>query len=228
MSELCREGSTAEERYALPDLWRSLAVCAMVIYHAVWDLSAFDLCPTPPLWMARCIGGSFILVSGMVVRCSRSPLRRGFFLFCAGLLVSVITTLAGLPVQFGILQLLGVCMMLCGAFGEKARRRGNAGTVCLLLALFAAFLLLTDRIEVDIKYLYPLGLRTGDFYSADYYPLLPWGILFLLGGELGEILKDQMGKNTLPGWLTFPGRHSLLIYLLHQPILYGLCWLLYG
>ena len=70
-----------------------------------------------------------------------------------------------------------------------------------------------------------LGFPPADFYSTDYFSLLPWNFLYLCGYELHWILKAAgvldapiLRKEIRP--LAFMGRNSLVIYLLHQPVLY--------
>ena len=77
-----------------------------------------------------------------------------------------------------------------------------------------------------------LGCPPFGFYSTDYFSLIPWAFLYLCGYELHWLLKekgiletDMMTKGIEP--MSFMGRNSLLLYLLHQPVLYGLV-LLYG
>ncbi len=226
-----------KRRYDWLDLWRSLAVIVMVTFHALWDLEQFGVIAagtmeTPAADVVRYLGGgSFILISGMLALHSERSLRRGFLLFCIGLAVAVVTTLIGLPVRFGILQLLGICMMLCGALRERLRSRTGPCLAAVFLLIFAGSWILTSRITVQWRFLYPLGLRAAGFYSADYWPILPWMFLYLLGTQLGAaLLRSGAGKRgrRISPVLTFPGRHSLLIYLVHQPILYGLCRLVFS
>lgn len=76
--------------------------------------------------------------------------------------------------------------------------------------------------------MYIMGFK-GNYFSADYYPLLPWGLLFLCGDLTGYIFK----KNNLPALfyknfcnpLAFIGRHTMVIYLVHQPVILGICML---
>ena len=86
--------------------------------------------------------------------------------------------------------------------------------------------------SVSVPWLYPLGFPGPGFSSADYFPLLPWLFLFLVGAALGGWCLDHRESRLLtaplPRALTFPGRRSLLIYLLHQPVLYGVSFLLWG
>ena len=225
-----------KQRFEWLDLWRSLAVLTMLVFHAMLDLELFGVLrpgtmETPPADVVRYLGGgSFILISGMLALRSDKSLRRGFLIFCIGAAVAAVTALVGLPVRFGILQLLGICMMLCGALRDRLRRLTGPAFAAACLILFAGTWLLTTRLTVSWSLLYPLGLRTKDFFSADYWPLLPWGFLYLLGTQLGAALLrgGPRERQTIPGALTFPGRHSLVIYLVHQPILYGLAWLLFS
>ncbi len=224
-----------KQRYDWLDLWRSLAVLTMLTFHAMWDLElvgaiAPGLTETPLADVVRyCGGGSFILISGILVLRSGNPVRRGFFLFCIGLAAAIVTHLAGMPIRFGILQLMGTCMMLCGAFKARLERIRSKLWTMIFLLLFAASWFATARVTVPYRMLYPLGFRTVDFYSADYWPLLPWGLLYLTGSQLGRLLRDPptARRRPIPAALTFLGRHSLIIYLIHQPILYGLSYLLF-
>ena len=86
-------------------------------------------------------------------------------------------------------------------------------------------------ITVETPHLWILGLRTADFVSADYFPLLPWIFIFLFGASLGGRIKERRLPERFYGLACPPleavGRHSLLIYLLHQPVLMGLSYGLY-
>lgn len=226
-----------KQRYDWLDLWRSLAVLTMLVFHALWDMELFGAIPggtmeTPAADVIRYLGGgSFILISGMLVLRSEKSLRRGFMLFCLGLGLSIVTAMIGLPVRFGILQLLGICMMLCGALRERLQRITGLWLAGVSLLLFALSWLLTARVTVPWRFLYPLGLRAEGFFSADYWPLLPWGVLYLFGTQLGAAALKNEARRTrhpIPRALTFPGRRSLVIYLLHQPILYFLCRIVFS
>ena len=75
-----------------------------------------------------------------------------------------------------------------------------------------------------------LGFPGSDFYSDDYFPLIPWIFMYLCGYFLSpavvEACRKRPGKRVEP--LTFMGRRSLVVYMLHQPIVYGLLMLVYG
>jgi len=175
------------------------------------------------------IAGSFIVISGVCARLSKHPLRRGLIVFAAALLVSAVTYLIGAPVYWGILHLLGVCMLLYAA----ARRRWEAllGIYACgaALLIFALTFMLPIRVRVGVPFLFPFGLRTAAFASADYYPLLPWGALFFAAAAAGERLGDMPPEKkyaSAPRSLAWLSRRSLLIYLVHQPVLFALAALL--
>lgn len=78
----------------------------------------------------------------------------------------------------------------------------------------------------DLDFLFPFGFTSNDFFSADYFPLFPWFFCFLLGSCFGKWLKSNKApeffyKSHLK-FLSFVGRNTLIIYVLHQPILFGL------
>lgn len=218
------------------DLWRGGAICGMCLYHFIFDLAEFDILPieifytVPALVFRSVVGGSFVLLAGICSRFSENNLRRGVVTLCAGVLVIAAGLLVGEPVLFGVLQMLGLCMVFYGAAGEYVERIPGKIAPFLYAVLFLLTLFWTRSVTVDVNWLFPLGFLSEDFYSSDFYPLFPWMFLFLFGTWLGGIIKRRYSTNTihLPAILTFPGRHSLVIYLLHQPIFYGLCRLIAG
>ncbi|MCM1149593.1 MAG: DUF1624 domain-containing protein [Butyricicoccus sp.] len=232
------EGQAARGRVELLDLWRSLCVVIMVVYHVFYDTALFgrmDIAvfdSLPLLLLRYVVAGSFILISGAVSRWSRQPVKRGLFVLCAACLVGAATALMGMPVRFGVLHLIGTSMLIYAALGERLRGVSGALMPLLCAAAHFAMLALCSYFMTGVKWLWPLGFRYAGFYSADYYPLLPWLPVFLLGVWLGGVIERHADAPALsrrfPSALTFPGRHSLVIYLVHQPVLYVLCRLLFG
>jgi len=224
-------------RIELLDAWRTLAIVCMVIYHFLYDLALFgrmrwETFYSPGLNALQLfICCSFILLAGISSRFSRSNLRRGALTLLCGFLVMGGAALAGAPILFGILQLLGVSMLIYGLAGRYLERLPALPAAAVCLALFFASRLWTQNTLVTVRWLFPLGFLYKGFYSADYFPLLPWLFLFLLGAFLGGILKKNASlpwlQTSVPAFLSWPGRHSLWIYMLHQPILYGICMLVF-
>ena len=223
------------------DALRGLFILVMTGVHLVFDLgdlfglTEFHL--SGPFRQLQAWGGvAFVLLSGCCASLGRHPVRRGLQVLCCGLLVSAVTAgLAfagfggGIAVWFGVLHCLGCCMLLW-AFLRKLPRPGLAA---LSVAAILAGLWLS-RQSFPFPWLLILGFMPHSFATADYFPLLPHLGFFLLGAMVGEKCYRQR-KSLLPGipertgairFLGFCGRHSLLIYLLHQPAIIGLLWLL--
>lgn len=237
------------ERIQSIDALRGLCVLLMCIHHFLYDMAAFLGAPwwifTNPVFdtLHYLFAGCFILLSGVSSRFSRSNLRRGGKLIAVALALTLVTCLAdwlslrlwgedfGVRILFGVLHLLGFCMVFYGLTARWLDRLPGPllPLLCLVLLILTAKnvsgLFITDQV-----WLFPFGYLTEGFYSADYFPILPWIFVFLAGTWLGGLIRE--GKLP-PGFYTarfpfFPqlGRHALLIYLLHQPILAGLTLLI--
>ena len=225
-------------RIDLLDAWRTLAIALMIVYHFLYDLyifgviSANQLFSVPLNLLERFICCSFILLAGASARFSRSNLRRGLTVLAAGLVVEIGAAIAGQTIRFGVLMLLGTSMVLYHFLGKHLQKWQpvNLTVTCIGLYIFTDWW--TKVTPVSVPWLYPLGLTSPGFYSADYFPLLPWLFLFLAGTVLGGWCLTHRDNRALcaplPGFLTWPGRHSLLIYVLHQPVLYGVSYLIWG
>ena len=224
------------------DALRGLCVVLMCGHHLLYDLAAFLGAPwwiftNPVLDVLHYIfAGCFILLSGVSSRFSRSNLRRGGKLLAVALAFTLVTWLGdllgerllgqkpGILIVFGVLHMLAVCMLFYGLtrrFWDKLPDWFMA-VFCVLAVVFTARLANGVAVERP-NWLFPFGLIAEGFYSADYFPLLPWLFVFLFGTWLGEKIRE--GK--LPErFYTFDvpffpavGRHALLIYIIHQPAL---------
>ena len=235
-------------RVGILDDIRGLCVVLMVIYHGLYDLVDIFGWNIPLFhWSVvstarTLVAAVFMLIAGITCRFSRSNWKRGTAALGAGLALTVGTLLI-IPSQriwFGILHFMG-CAMLLFALLEPVLSRippalGVAGCALLFLCSYGVeegFLGIPGVLEVMLPrswytagWLFPLGLYAPGFYSADYYPLLPWIFVFLAGSFLGIPLKKGEG----PSWLyptrsrvfSWVGKRALWIYLLHQPVLYGI------
>ena len=210
------------------DALRGLCILGMVAVHLVFDLQF----PTGKAFAFVQLWGGvlFFLLSGLCATLGSRPVRRGAMVLGAGLLCTAVT-LAGralgmLPdymvIRFGVLHCLGACMLLWPVFRKLP--------VWLLAALGTGFgvlgIYLTQCVMVEFSGFAWLGLLYPSYSSADYFPLLPYLGFFLLGAVLGRLLYAKK-KSLLPQWetiwvfraLRWCGRHSLILYLLHQPLL---------
>lgn len=224
------------KRIELMDGLRGLAVCLMVVHHFFYDLCAFLGAPwvlfTNPVFdvLHYFFAGLFILLSGISSDFSRSNFRRGAKAMALALAITVVTHFMGMTIVFGVLHLLASCMLLFAL----TRRFWEALPEWLLPILCVAVIVLTapcaDGVATATPHLWLFGFTTPEFASSDYFPLLPWAFVFLLGTWSGRYIK----AGRLPAWfytartphLAAVGRHALVIYVLHQPVLYGITLLL--
>ena len=224
-------------RFDVLDAWRTLAIVLMVAYHFLYDLYIFGVISADQLFsvplnvLERFICCSFILLAGASARFSRNNLRHGLVVLGAGLVVEIGAAVAGQTIRFGVLMLLGSSMVLWHFLGKGLQRFPGWSVAAGSGVLFFAARWWTGRTAVSVPWLYPLGFISLGFYSADYFPLLPWFFLFLTGTALGgwwlAHRENRLLTVSLPGALTWPGRHSLIIYVLHQPVLYGISYLIW-
>ncbi len=235
------------ERLSLLDALRGFTILNMILYHFLWDLVYIARIPIPwyhgtgaYIWQ-QSICQTFILLSGFCWSFGRHPLKRGLTVFWAGGLITLVTMLL-MPenqVLFGVLTLIGSCMLLMIPL-DYLLKKLHRPTVFIILLV--AVLLLFASLHPAWKG-YPeyskgnlftayLGFPAKNFYSTDYFPLLPWFFLFVAGYLLHKLslclgwLKAAFLKKKLLPPLTFIGCHSLLIYMLHQPVLYGITMLI--
>ncbi len=226
------------KRFPVLDAWRSLAIVLMLLYHFLYDLALFGVITweqmfcTPLNVLQKFICCSFILLSGASARFSRSNLRRGLLTVGAGVLVAIGGAVGGQTIRFGILQLLGWSMILYHFIGRYLQKLPAVALALVSGGLYFLTDWWTGSIHVTSQWLYPFGLMHKGFFSADYFPLLPWFFLFVIGTVFGgwclQHRDNRLLTAPLPDAVTFLGRHSLLVYLLHQPVLFGISFLLWG
>lgn len=237
------------ERRQTLDAVRGCALASMILYHAVWDLVYIFGTDWPwyrgvgaYVWQ-QSICWTFILLSGYCWSLGRRQLRRGLTVFACGALVTAATWLfmPGNLVQFGVLTLLGsASILLCGLAPLLSRLPARAG----LAGSFSLFLLLRNvnsgclgfeglRLLRLPEGLYRnrltafLGFPPADFFSTDYFSLLPWLFLFLTGYFLFRLHPPEGRKTRRIPLAAAVGRRSLLIYMLHQPVVYGVLSVLF-
>jgi uncharacterized membrane protein len=241
-------GST-RPRYWEIDMWRGVAIVMMVIFHLMWDLWAFRILPDVVLYAGfwkyfqRATAISFLLLVGVSLTVSyrrarekggeglwRKFMLRGLMIFGIGMCFTLIAWVSSFGyVQFGVLHLIGAAIIL-----SYPLLRYRWLNLSLWAVLFVIGGLLENR-YFDNNALLWLGLHTPDYAPLDYFPLIPWLGVVLLGVFIGNTFYRAEGRLIpLPDWswlppvrlLRFLGRHSLLIYVIHQPLLLAALYLL--
>lgn len=248
-----RPGSTPAKprpaRVRVLDFLRGFSVLSMIAYHTMFDIVymfGVDIGwykGTPGYIWQQSICWVFILVSGASLHYGSKTLRRGFIVLACALSVSV-ATIVFMPsqqVMSGILHMLGVAMLISVPLMPLLKKipNGIGFAVCMILFLLTktvprGYLGLGDLPLVDLPlalyqtpFLFPLGFPGPGFFSADYFPLLPWLFLFFAGYFGWGLLKGRAklspaGNNPLE----WAGRSSLILYMVHQPVIYGVLMLL--
>jgi len=232
-------------RYHLLDELRGLDLISMMLYHAMWDVVfIFGVVQKwyigrPGFVWQQSICWVFILLSGFCLPMGHHPFKRGGVVFGAGALVTAVTLLC-VPedvVLFGVLTLLGSAMLITAALDSLLRRIPPAVGAIVSAVLFwvtyptmsgfwnlpGGRFLLPQALYANYLTAY-FGFMPQTFFSTDYFPLLPWLFLFWVGYFLHHLVGrerlEPLRQSVCPplGWL---GRHSLVIYLLHQPVILG-------
>jgi uncharacterized membrane protein len=218
------------------DLARTIALVAMVIFHFTFDLGLFGFIPADtiyrPFWyyFARSIAGSFLFMVGISLWLShRQGIRWRVFWWrlakvgAAAALVTVASfwLVPGGPIWFGILHAIAVTSLI----GLLVLRLPWPVTLLLAIAVFAAAW--GPRFAAfDPLWLVWTGLAESRPAMGDYVPLIPWLAPVLAGVAFARALRVDQWRRQVPSRrmtvLTFPSRHSLIIYLLHQPIMISL------
>lgn len=225
------------------DALRGICILGVVLVHFVFDLvELYAIVDWEyPDWFSfvKDWGGIlFLLISGISATLGSRSVRRGLIVLGAGALVSAVTygmyrlnfADEGIIIYFGVLQCLGSCMIAWWLF----KRLPNWALVILGAALVGAGMYLYTVTLVEVTWLIPFGFTYPGFQTSDYFPLMPHLGFFLLGAVLGRTVYRKKETllprvNTVGGpvrFLCFCGRQSLWIYMLHQPILTGICMLL--
>lgn len=238
-----------ERIYSLDEI-RGVMLIGIVLYHLGYDLALFTKLPMDWFWggfvstIRYIMAGTFMVVSGVSCSLSRSNLRRGIKTFCFAMVLTAATFFA-MPEQiitFGVLHYFGV-MTVIFALTKHILTKINpfVGMAISTMLFYLTYNIPSGFIQIftlrvnlpswlyGTKFLFWLGLPNSSFLSSDYYPILPWGWLFMLGGFMGMYFK----KNGFPRWSMEPrsrflgliGKQTLIIYLVHQPIFLGLMWL---
>jgi len=204
-------------RYWFIDFLRGTAVVSMIAYHALFDLYFMRREPFPATYLAYPIGASFIFISGLALynsgKDAKRFLKRFSKLFSCALLVSGATFISypDCFVKFGILHFFAFSTPIVYFFLDKGKWNLPAAFFVLALSPF---------------------VKHPNFCSLDYYPPVPWLSVYFLGLYFGKYVSEYLRKNNivLEGLEVFAkmGRHSLTIYLIHQPILFLFYKLLLG
>ncbi len=218
------------ERKAVNRIWeldfaRGIALILMVYFHVVFDMKdifSYNVSYSTGInfFAGRTSALLFMFISGISCSLSRSNTKRGLKVLAIAMIITVATHLydPNLGIKFGILHFLGTSMLLYPLF------RNLKGYLLIILGIVIIALgQVTSRITMPYDYFFPLGLTSNSFVSSDYYSLIPWLGVFIFGIAAGKsFYKNKTSLFSFymqPNAISLAGRHTLPVYLIHQPLI---------
>ncbi len=235
-----------KKRYNTLDNLRGFAIINMVLYHTIWNLVYLfniniDWFKTDVAYMwQQSICWTFIFLSGFCFNFSKHKLKNGLKTFLYGLIVSLVTIflMPNNKIFFGVLTLIGSCMIIVNFLESTLNKIKDKTGFIFFFIMFIVTKNVNDGYlgisNISVfklpKILYYnnltayLGFPAEYFKSSDYFSIIPWLFLFISGYYLNifllrkDFLKYFIGKKI--GILSFLGKNSIKIYLIHQPIVY--------
>jgi uncharacterized membrane protein len=230
------------------DFLRGIAVIMMIIFHLLYDLNYFDIYKidlfSGYFLIYLNFGATiFLLLVGISLSLSYSRsnkslakkelqskyIFRGLKIFALGLVITLVSWLYLTEgfVIFGVLHCIGLSIILAYPFLRFRYLNLALGSVLIFVGI------VLKNFTFDFNWLIWLGFSPSQFYTIDYFPLLPWFGVVLIGIFLGNVLYPnfkrmfklrELGQQKAVSMFCFLGRYSLIIYFIHQPILLALIY----
>ena len=203
-----------QKRIYLLDEIRGTAVIAMLLFHLFFSAGeVFHFKPALILFnkispAEPAIAVTFIVISGICARLSRSNLKRGLILFTIAVLINIITEVfvPEFAIKFGVINLLSVCMIIYGLFEKPLLKIKPQKGLCFFLVMFMLtwsvedkYIGIFDKLTLfhipdelyRFNFLFPLGFKNSHFRSGDYFPIIPWIFLFFSGAFFARLFNKK-------------------------------------
>lgn len=241
----------SNERFWEIDVLRGIAIILMIIFHILYDLNYFQLINLSLytgyfLIYVYLIGILFFLLVGISLTLSYTKskefltknklkikfIKRGLKIFILGLFITLITWLyldEGFII-FGVLHCIGISIILVYPFLKIRYPNLLIGVLLISIGLFL------KNFTFDFQWLIWLGFRYSSFYTIDYFPILPWLGVILIGIFLGNTFYPNHNRKfrildlsnfKIVKFFIYLGQNSLIIYFIHQPILLSIIYLFF-
>jgi uncharacterized membrane protein len=244
----------SSKRFIEIDMLRGLAIFLMIFGHILWDLDYFGLIPINNIiysFLQKTVPPLFFLLVGISLVVSKKKMEnrslkeesdyynrlflRGLKVFNLGIILTIFSLIFinGKPVFFGVLHCIGLSIILSAPFLKYRRYT----MIFALLLIFAGVLISQLTFKNPTVFHLAIGLHQADIwrYTVDYFPLLPWFGITLLGIVIGDYLyvgdkrrfrMPDISKYRPAKLFQWAGQHSLGLYLIHQPIIAGTLFLI--
>lgn len=210
------------------DLFRTIAIILMVIFHLIFDLNNFAGLKINYMsgfwhWEGKASALLFIFLAGISSGFSRNTVKRGIKVLTFAMVITAATFIFYREqyIRFGILHLLGTCMVL---FPLLKKINNEVLFIGAMAAAFAA--IPVENITTGTGLFLPVGIMYNGFTTLDYYPLFPYISVFMLGVlvyKLHYYKKQSFLKLDYENkYISIISKKSLAIYLIHQPVLIAL------
>ncbi len=232
-------------RLVTVDALRGIAIAMMVVYHIIFDIYYFGIAPLdlyslPLVLFQRVTGSLFLLLVGVSLTLSQSRNKEGYrhhawrALKLGAVALAITAATWVYPhegfITFGIIHLIAASTLIAPLFFRFGKLNAAIG------ALFIGIGLMMVGVQTGSQFLFPLGLTYPGYTALDYYPLLPWFGVVLIGMAAGyaafpsgkPAFSEPWKDSRAAGALATLGRNSLTIYILHQPLIIGAIFVLHG
>ncbi|MEK7544981.1 MAG: heparan-alpha-glucosaminide N-acetyltransferase [Patescibacteria group bacterium] len=217
------------------DFLRGFAVIGMIVFHTFFIFNFFTVGYGPLegfswLIFERFIQFTFIGLIGVTLTFSRKKYKthifRGLKILGLAAIISIVTYIFDPKtfVKFGILHFIGTSIILIAPLSQKKY-------INLFLGI-GAFIIGEGMGQITTTniFLYIIGFQSYHLPGLDYFPIFPWISIIFSGMFLGNIMKEKfkttnmkMPKILTP--ITFLGKHSLMTYMVHIPVIIGALWI---
>lgn len=213
------------------DVLRTFAIVLMVIFHFLYDLKFFGFVtwdtPDGPGWrqFRQVILSSFFICLGVSLVYAHSNkihwtpfFKRLAQITGSALLITLVSLImvAENWIYFGVLHFIAVASVFTIFWV-------NRPTLSLLIGV--SIIAIYNLQWVQGMWPFTYLSQHLPYYTNDYVGLFPWlGVVFL-GIWMGHqrwLKNDPLSFLQSYKWLIKPGKHSLIIYLVHQPLFFGL------
>lgn len=240
-------------RYTVPDIIRGVSVIAMIVYHTMWDIVYLFGVSVP--WFKTDMGflfqqsicWSFVLISGFCWHLGKKKIKRSVIVLACSLVLTAVTAIV-MPEQIilhGVLSLIGTAMLVTIPLDKIFKKVHQLwGIVISFLLFLLTYDINNGFVGIAGHKLFELpeslylntataffGFPHDTFYSSDYVPILPWIFVFFIGYFIYALLERKNKLKFLSKFtckpIEFVGRHSLEIYMAHQPIIFGVLFLIF-